>query len=162
MKHRTLSRSLFSLTVVLVLMSALFLWGCDDDDDDFEDVDASAIENQTYTFPDARAFGLPDQQATLSIEQFGTTASGDTDDAPFTLVSGASTVTGILDLNQPTIPIGSRETDCNFGIETSPFTMDGLRPGDTIDTVCLLTQGDATELQITNQATGQVSTGTRQ
>jgi hypothetical protein len=160
--HRTLSRSLFSLTVVLVIMSALFLWGCDDDDDDFEDVDASAIENQTYTFPDARAFGLPNQQATLSIGQFGTTASGDTDDAPFTLVSGTSTVTGILDFNQPTIPIGSRETDCDFGIETSPFTVDGLRPGDTIDTVCLLTQGDATELQITNQATSQVSTGTRQ
>jgi len=161
MKHRTLSRSLFSLTVVLVIMSALFLVGCDDDDDDdFENVDASEIQNQTYVFPDARAFGLP--EATLTIGQFGTTPSGDTDDAPFTLVSGTSTLTGILDLNQPTIPIGSSETDCNFGIATSPLTTDGLRAGDTIDTVCLLTQGDATELQITNQATNQVSTGTLQ
>ena len=162
MKHRTLSRSLFSLTVVLAIICALFLWGCDGDDDDFEDVDASEIQNQTYVFPDARAFGLPNLQATLTIGQFGTTPSGDTDDAPFTLVSGTSRADGVLDLNQPTIPIGSRQTDCNFGIETSPFTTDGLRPGDTIDTVCLLTQGDITELQITNQVTGQVSTGTRQ
>jgi hypothetical protein len=161
MKHRTLSRTLFSLTVVLAIICALFLWGCDDDDN-FEDVDASEIQGQTYTFIDARAFGLPNQPATLSIEQFGTTASGDVDDAPFTLVSGTSTVTGILDLNQSTIPIGSRETDCNFGIETSSFAVDGLLPGNTIDTVCLLTQGDETELQITNQATSQVSTGTRQ
>jgi hypothetical protein len=163
MKHRTLSRSLFSFTVVLVIMSALFLVGCDDDDDDdFEDVDASEIQNRTYLFPDARAFGLTSQEATLTIGQFGTTPSGDTDDAPFTLVSGTSTLTGTLDLAQPTIPIGSSETDCNFGIETSPLTTDGLRAGDTIDTICRLTQGDATELQITNRATNQVSTGTLQ
>lgn len=166
MKHRTLSRSLFSLTVVLVLMSALFLVGCDDDDDDdFEDVDASEIQGQTYVFPDARAFGLTNQQATLTIDQFGTTPSGDTDDAPFTLVAGPSTLTGILDLgNQPidSIPIGSSVTDCNFGIATSPLTTDGLRAGDTIETECRLTQGDATELQITNRATNQVSTGTLQ
>lgn len=163
MKHRTLSRSLFSLTLVLVIMSALFLWGCDDDDDDgFEGVDASEIQNQTYLFPDARAFGAPGQGATLTIGQFGTTPSGDTDDAPFTLVLGTSTLTGVLDLEQPTIPIGSSESDCNFGIETSPLTTDGLRVGDTIETVCRLTQGDATELQITNQATSEVSTGTRQ
>ena len=160
MKHRPLSRSLFLLTVVLVIMSALFLWGCDDDDDDdFEDVDASEIQGQTYVFPDARAFGLPNVGATLRIDQFGTTPSGDVDDAPFTLVSGTSTLTGVLDLNQPTIPIGSSETTCNFGIETSPLTTDGLRAGDTIETVCRLTQGDATELQITNNATTQVSTG---
>jgi len=163
MKHRPLSRSLFLLTVVLVIMSALFLWGCDDDDDDdFEDVDASEIQGQTYVFPDARAFGLPNVGATLSIDQFGTTPSGDTDDAPFTLVSGTSTLTGILDLNQPTIPIGSSVTDCNFAIDTSPLTTDGLRAGDLIATECRLTQGDATELQITNNATTQVSTGTLQ
>jgi hypothetical protein len=166
MKHRTLSRSLFSLTVVLIIMSALFLVGCDDDDDDdFEDVDASEIQNRTYVFPDARAFGLTNLEATLTIDQFGTTPSGDTDDAPFTLVSGTSTLTGILDLgNQPidSIPIGSSQTDCNFGIDTSTFTTDGLRVGDTITTMCRLTQGDATELQITNQGTNQVSTGTLQ
>ena len=162
MKHRTLSRSLFSLTVVLAIISALFLVGCDDDDDDFEDVDASEIQSRTYVFPDARAFGLPNLEAILTIDQFGTTPSGDTDDAPFTLVSGTSTATGVLDLNQPTIPIGSSESDCNFGIETSTFTLDGLRAGDRIETVCRLTQGDATELQITNNATNQVSTGTLQ
>jgi hypothetical protein len=159
MKHRTLSALLSHFTVVLVIIGALVLWGCDDDN--FEDVDASEIGGQTYVFTDARAFGLPDQPATLSIAIFGTEGR-EADDAPFTLVSGTATVTGNLDLDQPTIPIGSSVTDCMFEIAASPFDLDGLRPGDRIDTECRLTQGDENELQITNQDTGQVSTGTRQ
>ena len=159
MKHRTQSGLLSHFTVVLVIIGALFFWGCNDDD--FEDVDASEIEGQVYSFTDARAFGLPDQPATLSIGLFG--ADGrESDEAPFTLVSGTSTVAGVLDLDQPTIPIGSSETDCRFAIDVSPFTVDGLRPGDAINTQCRLTRGDESELQITNQDTGQVSTGTRQ
>jgi hypothetical protein len=49
-----------------------------------------------------------------------------------------------------------------FEIAASPFDLDGLRTGDRIDTECRLTQGDESELQITNQITGEVSTGTRQ
>jgi hypothetical protein len=159
MKFHIPSRSLFHLTVVLAIMGALFLWGCDDDD--FEDVDASEIQNQTYVFTDARAFGLPDQPATLSVGPFG--AEGrEADDAPFTLISGTATVAGVLDLEKPTIPVGSRVTDCTFGIDVSPFTTDGLRVGDFINTECRLTRGDESELQITNQDTGQVSTGTIQ
>lgn len=160
MNNRPMSGFLSRFTVVLILLSALVLWGCDDDDN-FEDVDASEIAGKTYVFTDARAFELPNQPATLSIGLFGTEGR-QSDDAPFTLISGTATIAGTLDLNKPTIPIGSNVTDCNFRIDSSPFDMDGLRPGDTISTECRLTRGDETELQITNKDTDQVSTGTRQ
>lgn len=159
MQQRTLSKFLLRFTVVLAIVSALFLWGCDDDN--FEDVDASEIQGNTYLFTDARAFRLPAQSATLSIGIFGTPGL-QSDQAAFTLTSGAFTATGVLDLDNADVPIGSRRSDCDFRVDASTFNVDGLRPGDTIDTECRLTTVDETELQIANNATEQVSTGTRQ
>jgi len=141
---------------VALILGMLLLAGCSDDDN-FEGVDVLEIENKSFSFTDARAFGLPAQAAILDIGAFGDGALSD-DEAPFTLTSGGLVASGILDLNEGDNPFGSDFSQCDFAIDLSGFGGE-LGVGEAIDTDCEVSTDDS-ELTLTNRDTDEVSTGT--
>jgi len=154
-----LNGSLFAQVAVIALtIGMLLLAGCSNGD--FEGVDVPELENRTFVFTDARAFGLPDLPATLAIGMFGNSDLSN-DEAPFTLTSNGIVASGTLDLNEGDNPFGQDFSDCDFEIQRSDFTVAGLLPGNEVETDCEVT-ADNLELKLENRGTGAVSTGTLQ
>jgi hypothetical protein len=151
-----LNGNMFAKAVMISLLVGLsLLAGCSDDD--FEGADVVELENRTFLFADARAFGLSLQPALLTIGMFGDGALSD-DETPFTLDSNGTVAQGILDLDEGDNPFGSDFSRCDFEISTSAFTVAGLLPGDNVETDCVVTEDDL-ELQLENRNTSEVSTG---
>jgi hypothetical protein len=148
-------RSVAKMAFVVMIAGMLLLTGCSDDDS-FEGVDVLELENKSFTFADARVFGLPAQAATLDIGAFGDGALSD-DEAPFTLTSNGVVASGILDLDEGDNPLGSDFSRCDFAIDISGFP-GALGPGEAVDTDCEVSENDL-ELQLTNRDTDEVSTG---
>ena len=148
--------NMFAKAIMISLIVGLsLLAGCSDDD--FEGADVAELENRTFVFTDARAFGLNLQPATLTIGMFGDGTLSD-DEAPFTLDSSGTVAQGILDLDEGDNPIGSDFSRCDFEIATSTFTVAGLLPGDNVETDCEVTEDDL-ELRLENRNTSEVSIG---
>jgi hypothetical protein len=154
-QDRLNSRLLTDVFLIPRVVGMLLMVGCSDDD--FEGADVLELENRTFVFTDARAFGLPNLPATLTIGMFGDGALSD-DEASFRLDSNGIVAEGIIDLDEGDNPFGSDFSRCDFDIATSTFTTDGLLPGDGIETDCVVTENDQ-ELQLTNRDTNEVSTG---
>jgi hypothetical protein len=154
-----LKGSLLAHVAVIVLMvGVLLLAGCSNGS--FEGVDVPELENRTFDFVDARAFGLTNLPATLVIGMFGESDLSN-DEAPFTLTSNGTVATGILDLDEGDNPFGQDFSRCKFEIQVSAFTVAGLLVGDEVETDCEVTE-DNLELKLENRDTGAVSTGTLQ
>lgn len=147
--------SLATVVIMPLIVLLLLLAGCSDDD--FEGADVAELENRIFDFTDARAFGLNNLPAVLTIRLFGDGALSD-DEAPFTLDSNGTVAEGVLDLDEGDNPFGRDFSRCDFEITTSAFDVDGLRAGDTVKTDCVVTEDDQ-ELQLTNRDTSEVSTG---
>jgi hypothetical protein len=148
--------NMFAKAIIISLIVGLsLLAGCSDDD--FEGADVVELENRTFFFADARAFGLSLQPATLTIAMFGDGTLSD-DEAPFTLDSNGVVAQGILDLDEGDNPVGGDFSRCDFEIATSAFTVPGLLPGANVETECFVTE-NGLELQLENRNTGEVSTG---
>jgi hypothetical protein len=154
-QDRLNGRLLTNVFLIPLVVGMLFMVGCSDDD--FEGADVLELENKTFVFTDARAFGLSNLPATLTIGMFGDGALSD-DEASFRLDSNGVVAEGIIDLDEGDNPFGSDFSRCDFDIATSAFTAAGLLPGDGIETDCVVTENDQ-ELQLTNRDTSEVSTG---
>jgi hypothetical protein len=151
-----LNGNMFAKAIIIsLIVGLLLLAGCSDDD--FEGADVAELENRTFVFTDARAFGLNLQPAILTIGMFGDGALSD-DEAPFTLDSNGIVAQGILDLDEGDNPFGSDFSRCDFEIAESAFNVAGLFAGNTVETDCFVTEDDLV-LQLTNRSTSQVSTG---
>jgi hypothetical protein len=119
--------------------------------------DVLELEGKTFVFTDARAFGLNNLPATLTIGMFGDGALSD-DESTFRLDSNGVVAEGIIDLDEGDNPLGSDFSRCDFDIIFSNFTVAGLLIGDSVETDCLVTEDDQ-ELQLSNRDTGEISTG---
>lgn len=149
-----LNGHMFAKVVMISLIAGLLLLaGCSDDD--FEGADVAELENRTFDFTDARAFGLANLPAVLTIGMFGDGALSD-DEAPFILDSNGTVAQGILDLDEGDNPIGGDFSRCNFEIVESAFTIEPLLMGNTVEMDCEVTEDDQ-QLRLDND--GQFSTG---
>lgn len=154
-------RILRGLLILTLLATFTVLGGCGDDDDTFEGADVSELQNTSWTFGDLRVFSLPNIRGTLAFATFG---AGDVASFTLTLDGGqtaSGTATGNIDLNENDV-VDDFST-CEFVIATSTITpaTPGLTDGDTNNTDCFVGD-DGLTLQLTNQSTDEVSTGTRQ
>jgi hypothetical protein len=151
-------RLLAKVVLMPLVVGLLLMVGCSDDN--FEGADVLELESRTFLFTDARAFGLNNLPALLTIGTFGDGPLSD-DEASFRLESNGIVAEGILDLDEGDNPFGSDFSRCDFEITFSNFTVDGLLVGDTVKTDCVVTEDDQ-ELQLENRDTDEVSTGQRQ
>lgn len=113
-------RTVYYMAMMLMMVIAFTVLGCDGDDN-FESAVPNELENKTFIFPDGQAFAFPDQRVTLEVGVLSKRLTSRI--APFILTTPAGTAQGEIGVDEDDfISDGldlSPESECEMTIVTT-------------------------------------------